>query len=499
MIALAGGDRFCLALRADGTVVAWGDSSAINVPANLTNAVAIAAGSSHSWALRSDGTLTEWGFYLNGAYAPNFVPSAATNVVALALGPGQLYTLVLRADGTLVDWGGDADAFGLTNIPPTAQNIVSVAAGSYHSVALRSDGHVVAWGQNSQGQTNIPTGATNIVAIAAGWYGNAALRADGSNLYWGSISVPPTSPQLAFTNIIDIACPFDQFGNCSILALRRDGTVVGYSTSAPANLTNIVAVGAYSFGGLALAGSGPPAFPQRLLNRSVIVGATAYFRSLAIGAMPLSYQWTCNGTNIPGATNTILVVKNAQLTLAGNYYSLIASNGLGLATNNVSTLNVTPSEIYIQPPSLTTVAGAPVTFTVGTNGQGPFTFQWLLNGTSLAGATNKSLSIPSVQLTDAGSYSVIVSNVYGNVSANAPLLVQPFMFNTSSTGLLLATNGLRLQLGGVFATNSVVVYASTDLVSWLPILTNSPATGAVQFLDTTTTNWPMRFYRAAEQ
>src|SRR5437867_329879 len=42
-IALAGGESFSMALRADGTVVAWGDNSSgqTNVPADLTNAVAI--------------------------------------------------------------------------------------------------------------------------------------------------------------------------------------------------------------------------------------------------------------------------------------------------------------------------------------------------------------------------------------------------------------------------------------------------------------------------
>jgi hypothetical protein len=63
----------------------------------------------------------------------------------------------------------------------------------------------------------------------------------------------------------------------------------------------------------------------------------------------------------------------------------------------------------------------------------------------------------------------------------------------------MMSNGLRLQLDGVFATNSVIIYASTNLVGWLPILTNSPATGSVLFLDSSATNRPRRFYRATEQ
>jgi hypothetical protein len=366
-------------------------------------------------------------------------------------------------------------------------------------VALRSDGNLVAWGDNSYGQTNIPSGATNIIAIAAGWYGNAALRANGTVLIWGSIGAPPSS----FTNNVDLALFQANFTFSStfssLLGIRRDGKLALTSGTLPLNATNIVALGAGSVNGMALIGSGPPIFPQKLLNRSVAVGATAYFRTLAIGALPLSYQWICNGTNISGATNSILAVNNVQLSQTGNSYSLIASNTLGIVTNNASTLNVTPFEAYLQPQALSVPAGSTATFTVSTIGQGPFTYQWLLNGTILVNATNAILTQTNVQLTSAGNYSVSVTNAYGNISANTTLVVQPFMFDTSSANLFFSTNGLQLQLIGVFATNSVILYASTDLVSWLPILTNSPATDSLQFLDSSATNWPQRFYRAAEQ
>jgi hypothetical protein len=329
VIAMAAGNSHCLALRADGTVVAWGQngSGQINVPANLTNAVSVAAGSTHSLALRSDGTVTLWGKIMGNGTTN--VPPEATNVVALALGPGAQHALVLRSDGTVVDWGSSYTA----DIPPTAINIVSGAAGAHHSVALRSDGQVVAWGDNSQGQLNVPAAATNIVAIAAGWYGSAALRADGTILTWGSYA--PQSQ--GFTNVVDVACPFNNFSGftnvCSFLALRGDGTLVesaGYnSVSPPANATNVAAIAAGSYDALALIGSGPPVFPGFPVNRTVACGATAYLRLLAVGAFPLSYQWNCNGTNIPGATNTVLVLTNVQPCQSGTCYTLTATNIFG--------------------------------------------------------------------------------------------------------------------------------------------------------------------------
>lgn len=498
VIALAGGDNHCLALRADGTVVAWGGGgSQTNVPLGLSNVVSIAAGSSHSLALKKDGMVALWGKLPPvGNPLLGIVPANATNVVGLALGPGAQHGLILRFDGTVLDWANVN--YGLTNLPAMAQNIVAVAAGASHGLALRSDGRVVAWGDNSHSQTNIPATATNIVAIAAGWYGNAALRADGTILVWGLVSTPPSS----FTNVIDLACPMNStFANCDILALRRDGTLLEYSGSLPAYPTNnITAIAAGSFNGLAVVGSGPPVFPGMAVNRTVAASSRAYFRTVAVGAMPISYQWNCNGTNVPGATNSAMMLTNVLPNQAGNYYTLIASNVLGVATNGAMTLNVVPLEISIQPQMLSTAIGATAKFTiVYTNGVGPFTYQWQFNNSNLDGATNLSLSLTNVQLTQAGIYSLVASNGYGSTTNTAALAVQPLVFNADSTNLVMTTNGFKFRLDSVYATNSVVVFASTDMIGWIPILTNPPTTGSLLFLDSTATNWPQRFYRATEQ
>ena len=77
----AGGDSHSLALKSDGTVVAWPGGSASAVPTNLTNATAIAAGYSFSLALRSDGTVAAW-----GSSAGTNLPAGLSNVTAVAAG-----------------------------------------------------------------------------------------------------------------------------------------------------------------------------------------------------------------------------------------------------------------------------------------------------------------------------------------------------------------------------------------------------------------------------
>src|SRR5216684_561096 len=60
--AIAAGGYHSLALKSDGTVVAWGcdGSGESTVPANLTGVIAIAAGELHSLALKSDGAVVAW-------------------------------------------------------------------------------------------------------------------------------------------------------------------------------------------------------------------------------------------------------------------------------------------------------------------------------------------------------------------------------------------------------------------------------------------------------
>jgi hypothetical protein len=82
--------------------------------------------------------------------------------------------------------------------------------------------------------------------------------------------------------------------------------------------------------------------------------------------------------------------------------------------------------ITFQPLSQDVYSGDTVTFTVTAEGALPLAYQWLLNGTNLVGATGASLAISSVQVSQAGDYSVQVSSPVGLtvMSSNATLTVE---------------------------------------------------------------------------
>jgi hypothetical protein len=93
---------------------------------------------------------------------------------------------------------------------------------------------------------------------------------------------------------------------------------------------------------------------------------------------------------------------------------------------------------------------------------------------------------------------VYESNKSNNIAGPVTVRVMPpLVFNASPAGMRWTSNGFQLQLDGL--AGSLVIYASTNLTSWTPIYTNPTASGSIQFIDFHATNFPLRFYRAAEQ
>ena len=72
-----------------------------------------------------------------------------------------------------------------------------------------------------------------------------------------------------------------------------------------------------------------------------------------------------------------------------------------------------PPIIISQPASQAVSVGDTVAFSVTAAGDASLSYQWQWNGAGLAGQTASSLTLNDVQLTNAGSYSVVVTNPAG--------------------------------------------------------------------------------------
>lgn len=134
-------------------------------------------------------------------------------------------------------------------------------------------------------------------------------------------------------------------------------------------------------------------------------------------------------TNRAGFTNVLALAAGETLDFLvgrgqdGNYNYSFAE--VAVSVTQTAAGGVGP-EIVGQPTNRTVTAGGTASFSVQAVGTGPLAYQWLFNSNVINGATNSSLTWTNVQMTQAGPYSVVVSNAYGSTtSSNATLTVTP--------------------------------------------------------------------------
>ena len=319
------------------------------------------------------------------------------------------------------------------------------------------------------------------------------------------------------------------FTTASGLAFRgTNGTVNGaflvlYSATIGASLTNWAIVGTnnfdaagnFSFTNSASANAAgfyrvrvgtngavsPPvapgisAQPQAL---ALAVGQVAQFSVTATGTAPLAYQWFFNtNTALANATNFTFTLASAQLSNGGKY-SVTITNAAGSTNSAFATLTVTNipglPAITTQPTNQVVAQNSNATFTVVATGTAPLAYQWFFNtNTPLLNATNPSLVLTNVQATNAGAYSVRVTNSVGAVTSaivtltlNSTLLPGAFYVATngsdSNPGTLaspyktlskgftaIGTGGIMYLRGGTFAQASKISLSKTSTTNRIRI------------------------------
>jgi GH25 family lysozyme M1 (1,4-beta-N-acetylmuramidase) len=132
------------------------------------------------------------------------------------------------------------------------------------------------------------------------------------------------------------------------------------------------------------------------------------------------YNWTNIVPGVPGTGGECDVdVFN------GNLAQMRSSLVIGLITN--------------EPANLTVWQGSNATFTVGIpNSPAATHYQWMFNGTNISGATTSKLIIPNAQITNAGAYSVYITNSSGPTDTSTPAFLSVLPPLTNAPGSILA-------------------------------------------------------------
>jgi hypothetical protein len=224
----AGNGEPCLALMADGAVVAWNYATGarVDIPAGLTDITAISANadSAHFLALQTDGTVMAWGCDTapENDYGQCDVPAGLTDVVAVAASRWPR-SIALKADGTIVSWGQSSIYY----IPAQPSDVVALSSGET-DFALKADGKVVPVNLNyDDGAT---TGLSDVIAVSSGYECTLALTGKGTIVQippYSGYSVKELPVRVGTGNATAVAAGL--FNN---IALQKDGSVVVWQNRA---------------------------------------------------------------------------------------------------------------------------------------------------------------------------------------------------------------------------------------------------------------------------
>ena len=162
-------------------------------------------------------------------------------------------------------------------------------------------------------------------------------------------------------------------------------------------------------------------------SQAVVSGGSATFSVVATGASQPVYQWYFNNNLIAGANSSTYVQPPPVVYRdAGSYTVTVTSQGVTLTSAPPAILTVvSPPTISVEPQGTNVQAGTDVSLSVEVGTRGFYTFQWLLNGNSIPGATASSYLIPLAQPRQSGNYQVVVANqAASTLSTIAPVIVE---------------------------------------------------------------------------
>jgi kumamolisin len=155
-----------------------------------------------------------------------------------------------------------------------------------------------------------------------------------------------------------------------------------------------------------------PVFTSPPASQVATTGQPVTFSVGVTGTGPLSYQWSKDGSAISGATGATYTIASPTGASTGNY-SVAVTDEYSTNTSSTADLVVATSAPVAQQVS----ENAPVTFSiVEANTSLTYTYQWYYDGVAISGANSSSYTIRNAPLTASGSYSVMVTDSYGNVT-----------------------------------------------------------------------------------
>ncbi|MEH0155361.1 cadherin domain-containing protein [Limibacter armeniacum] len=178
VVQIGAGDDHAVVLKADGTLIAWGDDKygQISIPSTITDVKSISVGNFHTLVVKNDNTVDGWG--RNDYNQTDAATMSALSDVKM-VAAGELHSVALKNDGSVVAWG-DNTFHHQTEVPTEVGNKAEfIDAGNHHTVAVLNDNTVVSWGNQTFRQSNeVALLEGRSVSLASAGYGHTVVVAD---------------------------------------------------------------------------------------------------------------------------------------------------------------------------------------------------------------------------------------------------------------------------------------------------------------------------------
>jgi hypothetical protein len=282
--------------------------------------------------------------------------------------------------------------------------------------------------------------ATAVPIVLLQWY-HLAATFDGSNVVFYVNGVARVNSSGNTSYLADHAAD-GQIGagdNTGFLPFNGGVDEIAFYTNVltPAQVLAHYQLGTNSFRAVPT----PPSFLQQPVSRTNFSGTVASFTAVASGTLPLSYQWKRGNNPIAGATNSTYSFTCFYPADDAATFSVTVTNSVSSSNSAVVTLTVlTNLNILHDAFSIDRSVGSKAAFRVVANGAVPITYQWhkVANNidTVIPGATNDTLWLSNVQLTDNASafYAHLTNPFTSSDSLPATLSVHARAVNVPITG-----------------------------------------------------------------
>jgi subtilisin family serine protease len=187
--------------------------------------------------------------------------------------------------------------------------------------------------------------------------------------------------------------------------------------------------------------------------------------------------------------------QNIQTNVAGRWSLIVSNEGPnGVSTVLSSNANLT---VVAPPTNRSVLAGSDVTFATLAFGPPPIRYQWQHAGTNLPNAMTPILSLTNVQVPDAGSYAIVITNAIGQATAfTASLQVLSVPQPSLTEPNRLPDGTFEMTLRGLSNQQPYAVEISSNLIHWTTLTLFTATNSSMPLVDATASQAAQRFYRA---